>query len=289
MKEGVLVTGASGFIGCHLLPELVKEGYKVTAVSRAAHSEERDVTWVQGDMHHPEKLPEAALHEVRVLIDLAAVIPGVQESPEEGTAAERVRQRLVFLQSLPKLAHIALASTIDVYGPDRGEEVGESAAPCPETPYAIEKLMIEDAYRSYAREQGIPLTILRLAQVYGKGDRHIKAIPKFIEAVRNDESIRLAGEGKARRKYVHVSDVVRAVLLSLEQRPDDCVNIAGPETASVAEVLSHIEDALHKRAHIEAYDTDVIQGSTTLSIVRAKEILGYEPRVSLREGIAMTV
>jgi UDP-glucose 4-epimerase len=292
--SSVLVSGATGFIGKRVVETLLSNGFEVYALTRNLDGAKNPkVQYIEYDFLSPQKfqLPQT-IASVTTFIDLASVIPGsrsfaTDEEEKQSLMEENALGHIVLVENLPQLKKIIYTSTVDVYGPSQDQPYTEEHETNPATPYAASKLYLETLYTKWAKEEGRVCVILRLSQVYGPGDVIRKVIPRFFTAIHEDKDVELIDEGKAKRRFVFVDDVVSAIMLALRYEKSDIFNIAGGEVSSIKDVVTIIEDQLGKKAHVTHISGNADQ--CVMDISKAERELGYHPRVSLREGIAKLV
>lgn len=292
-KKIAVVTGGAGFIGGHLAEALVAHGYDVRVVDNLAAGKR-------------ERVPaEAAFHQVNVqdtealttifsgawyVFHLAA-LPRVQFTLDYPHHAHDANVNGTF--SVLRAARdagvrrVILSSTSAIYG-DRDESpLHEGLDARPKSPYALHKLVGELYARLFSTVYDLPTVSLRYFNVYGPGDDpngpYALVITKFMDKRSRGEVLTITGDGTQTRDFVHVRDVVRANLLAAES-PNvgngEALNIGSGESASVNRIAEIIGGPVaYIEARLEPHDT---LADSTL----AKEILGWEPTISLEDGIA---
>jgi len=169
----------------------------------------------------------------------------------------------------------------------------ETETPHPISPYGIAKYSIEMYLEFFAREYGLKYTVLRYANVYGPrqdpyGEAGVVAI--FTERMLRGEEVHIFGDGEYVRDYVYVDDVVRANLLAMEKGDNEVFNIGTGRGTTVNQLFKLLKE-------ITGYDKEPVykpprKGDVRKSILdytKAKEKLGWEPKVSLEEGLKLTV
>ena len=305
----VLVTGAAGFIGSHLVDRLLGAGYEVAGLDCFT------------DYYSPEvkrrNLARALAHERFTLIegdllrlDLDDVIggvdgvahlagePGVRSSWGERfpTYLERnvqTTQRLLEAASREGLKHFVYASSSSIYGSSDGGPVAEDGALKPASPYGMSKVAAEELIRLYAREKGVTSTVLRYFTVYGPRQRPEMALSRFISAISSGEPVEVFGDGSQAREMTYVSDVVEATVAALETEPKEptrAYNVGGGTRTTVGRLVSLVGEVLGERTEVRycpPVPGDV--RSTWADLGRSRRELGYEPRVSLEEGVEQQV
>ncbi len=233
----VLITGAAGFLGRHLVRRLMNEGMEVTAYDLidAGTLEARSIV---GDLRDAEKLATAAIgHDVICHVGaigdvyLAAEQPGlaaeinVTGSANVAAAAERAGARVVY------------ASTWEVYGEPRYEPLDEDH-PCePDHPYNITKLAGERLLLAADRLRGVPVLALRLGTAYGTGLRPNSVFRVFIDRARRGDAITIQGDGSQCRQFTHASDIARAFAMACRSDVHGvALNTVAPDATTIKEL-----------------------------------------------------
>src|SRR3954469_22853118 len=302
----VLVTGAAGFIGSHLVERLLGAGHTVVGVDALTPyydpaQKQRNIATVLGNDRFrflARNLGRAdldpILEDVEVVFHLAGQ-PGVRPSWERGFGDYldqnvMVTQRLLEACKERSLRRFVYASSSSVYGNAPRYPTNEDCLPAPHSPYGVTKLAAEHLCGLYAANFGVPTTSLRYFTVYGPRQRPDMGINKFINAALDGKPLTIFGDGEQVRDFTFVSDVVAATARAgdaVDLPMGTVMNVAGGSACTVNELLALIAkgvgtgieiDYIHKQAG------DVEQ--TGGSIERANGLLGWNPRVSLRQGIA---
>lgn len=300
----VLVTGAAGFIGSHVVEALLARGDNVSALdcfddyyprevkeaNVAAYGCDRTEAFHEADLATDDLAP--VVEGVDAIIHLAAV-PGVRGSWGE-SFGRYLSSNVLATQRLLAAAHDAgvrlfvYGSSASAYGDDALEAVDESHLPAPHSPYGVTKLAAEHLVGLYNRVHGLPTVSLRIFSCYGPRERPDKAIQRFLTAARDGAGIDLYGDGSQRRDFTFVGDIVTGIVAALDRPPLGAVlNLARGETHSMGKVLETIRSVTGRPLDVrygESRAGDV--RVTSARIDKARALLGYEPSVSLAEGIA---
>jgi UDP-glucuronate 4-epimerase len=302
----IVVTGGAGFIGSTLVDRLLLEGWDVTAVDsfdpyypgeikednivRARDNPAFSLT--QADTRDRGAL-HAAVERARpeVIVDLAARA-GVRPSIADPDAYIDVNVRgfqhtLAAAQAVG--ARLVFASSSSVYGADERRPFHEEQMQGrPLSPYGATKVAGEAlAYAHYATT-GLPVAIARLFTVFGPRQRPDLAINSFARSMLAGQPITLYDAGRGSRDYTYVDDVVDALVRLIDApAPYVLVNVGGHSPVTTSELVDRLENALDTRATrvtAPAQPGDV--PATYADISRARDLLGWEPRVGLDEGLA---
>ncbi len=301
----VLVTGAAGFIGSHVVERLLGLGRAVIGVDALTDYYPRELKLenlsafeangsfrlVEGDLLELD-LP-ALLREAGSVVHLAAE-PGVRASWENfPTYLKRnveATHRLLEALLESDVEHLVFASSSSVYGSAEHGPLSEDARRRPASPYGLSKLAAEELVALYGREKAVPATTLRYFTVYGPRQRPEMALTSFISAAAKGRQITVFGDGEQVREMTYVSDVVDATVAALEAPPGGVYNVGGGNRATVNEMIRAVGAALG--TGVEKVHAPRIAGearTTWADLTRTTRDLGFKPRVSLKEGIAAQV
>lgn len=305
-RRRIVVTGGAGFIGSTLIDRLLLDGWEVTAVDgfdpfypRAVKDE--NIGWARGkpafhlaevDTRDLEALL-ATVEQARpeVVVDLAARA-GVRPSIADPDAyvdlnVRGFRHTLAACQAVG--ARLVFASSSSVYGADpRRPFSEEQMAGRPLSPYGATKVAGEALAYAHHAITGLPVAIARLFTVYGPRQRPDLAIHSFARRMLAGEPITVYDGGRGSRDYTYVDDVVDALVCLIDAPATYVlVNVGGHSPITTSELVDRLENALDVRAirvAAPAQPGDV--PATYADITRARELLGWEPRVGLDEGLA---
>jgi len=306
----VCVTGAAGFIGGHLAEELLRRGHEVVGLDDFS-SGKRDTAAVLA--RYPRfHLLEGSIADAQIVaravagakwIFHLAAIPSVPVSirEPERTNAVNVGGSVNVLQAALRsnVERVVLACSCAAYGDAPEQPKHEHLLPRPISPYAAQKVACELYAQTYARAYGLPCVALRFFNVYGPrqdpGSEYAAAIPRFITRLLSGQRPIVYGDGLQRRDFVHVQDVVRANLLAAvaPSAPGEIVNVASGKSASLLELIALIKKSIGaEAAHLDPDHQPPRAGdlrTSSADLSKAREVLGYEPRVTLADGLAELV
>lgn len=302
------VTGAAGFIGSNLVDALLAAGHHVTGIDSftdyydpaqkrsnlESAGDSAQFRLVEGDVGTTDL--DALLDGADVLFHLAAQA-GVRLSWEQGfpTYVERnvlATQRLLESARRHRLRRVVYASSSSVYGNAEAYPTGEDALPRPYSPYGVTKLAGEHLCLAYSANWDLPTVSLRFFTVYGPRQRPDMALHRLIEAALDGTSFPLFGSGAQVRDFTDVGDVVRAVVAAAtaDLESGTVLNVSGGASTSMTELIEIVGDSVGCTIEInrqQAQPGDVDR--TGASIERARRLLGWEPAVSLDDGVRCQV
>jgi UDP-glucuronate 4-epimerase len=312
----VLLSGAAGFIGYHVAEALLARGTPVIGVDNL--NPYYDVRLKQARLDRLQPHPGFAFHridvadraamealaaahpEIEIIVHLAAQA-GVRHSLVDPHAyvQANVMGHLVVLElarRLPALRHMVYASTSSVYGANQALPFREQdRVETPLSLYAATKLADEHMSYAYAHLFGIPQTGLRFFTVYGPWGRPDMAYYSFARAIVAGEPITLYDDGRLKRDFTYIDDIVAGVLGCLEHRPGEnpparVLNIGNHRAEEVRTLVALLEEGLGRKAVVRSVErpaADVVETYASVEAIGA--LTGFSPRTSLAEGIARFV
>lgn len=302
-----LVTGAAGFIGSQLVEHLLDQGDEVIGIDSltsyynvaqkrgnlAGLIGRRDFTFVEVDLRVAPL--EQYVEGVEVVYHQAA-LPGVRTSwaafPDYVDHNVLATQRLLEAARASDVARFVYASSSSVYGNAPSYPTSEDNVPQPHSPYGVTKLAGEHLVRLYGENWGLPTVSLRYFTVYGPRQRPDMAMHRLIEAALAGRQFPLYGAGEHIRDFTYVGDVVRANALAgqSDAPPGSIVNVAGGASIDMNSLIKEVETIAGQPIRVhqlrrQAGDVKITGGD----ISRTKDILGWQPEVSLQEGLAAQI
>jgi nucleoside-diphosphate-sugar epimerase len=304
MMAQVLVTGAAGFIGSHLVDALLARGIRVVGLDRRrlgehALADENLARATASPMFSPYCLDLAVDHLDKAVAGCDTVFhlaarPGVRPSwgrefLDYTQANVLGTHRLLDACTRQGVRRLVVASSSSVYGPaDRPSR--EDDATCPVSPYGVSKLAAEQLCLAYARRAGSPLSVvaLRYFTVYGPRQRPDMAMGRVLFAAYTGFPITLFGDGSQRREFTYVTDVISATVAAAHLDTQAAlVNVGGGASVSMLAVIDEAARVTGRQVPVKvvaAQPGDV--PTTAADLTRAGRLLGYWPTVGLREGLA---
>ena len=301
MGDRVLVTGGAGFIGSHVVDAMQEEGFEVVVVdtleSGGRENVHPDVPIVETDLRDPALSQAFQEHAPRYVCHLAA----------QASIAKSIRGPLVdadanIIGSLNVLEECRKSGVEKIlFSSSGGAMYGEPVKlPCDEehpvrplSPYGAAKAAVELYLPIYSSLYGLKHSALRYANVYGPrqdpaGEAGVVAI--FAGRMLDGEQVFINGSGEQERDFVYVEDIARANVLALTSGDDEAFNLGSGVGTSVNEICSRLcrltgyALAPERRAQAEGEVFKIV-----LNTEKARDALGWEPRVSLEEGLSRTV
>jgi UDP-glucuronate 4-epimerase len=279
----VLVTGASGFIGRHVVRQLAAAGHQVTALDfrTPGSPHPMGVLEIECDIRDG-KLPEEDFAAVVHLAALGGVRPSIERPMDYLATNLTATVRLLEWSRLRGVKRFIFASSSSVYGPTSGQPSKEDDPHSPCSPYALTKQQGEQWGQLYVEKHGLDFIALRLFAVWGEGQRPDLALESFRRKILAGETVTIHGDGSQRRDLTHVSDVARAVeaAIGLARTGFEVFNIGTGMNHSVNDMLRAAEAWSGKKADVQYGAEHAADVPATLADVRrARELLGWEALV----------
>jgi nucleoside-diphosphate-sugar epimerase len=303
----VLVTGGGGFIGSNLVRACLEAGDEVRVLDDFSTGRrdnlrgvERDVELVQGSVVEPESVRAAVTG--REVVYHQAAMPSVPRSLEDpvGTHAVNATGTLQVLEASRRagVRRVVYAASSSAYGDTETLPKHEDMPPRPLSPYALQKLVGEIYCQQYTRLFGLETLALRYFNVYGPRQNpdspYAAVIPRFVRAAAARTPPTVFGDGLQSRDFTFVADVVaanRAAAVASAGAAGRVLNVARGGRVTLLELWREICAAVG----CEPYEPDFRPARagdvrhSQADITRARELLGWEPRASLRDGLDETV
>jgi len=307
MKETILVTGGAGFIGSHICERYVKEGHNVVIVDNLSSGRHENIErllkkegvyFYQLDILDKKKLEEVFQKHRPTVINHHAAQKSVPDSVENPTNDLKINlmgliNLITLAQQFPIQNFIYVSSggalSKEIIGNEKSEETD---IPQLISPYAITKFAGEQYIKIYSELYKFNFSILRYANVYGPrqiGDGECGVIPIFVDNILNQKySILMTYPDMPRgctRDYVYISDIVEANVLCLERKVNDIINIASGNEIGILDIYYTIREAFNSNLpiHVRGPRLGDVKRSV-LNYKKAKELIGWEPRIDLKEG-----
>lgn len=301
----VLVTGCAGFIGANLAARFADENIKFIGIDNLeapyySSQKRRNVSeilsagvgeFIEGDLNDKALYRRLRGRGITHIVHLAAraSVKNSNEDPKGCFSANVFgSQNVLSFAAKNNIKRLIPASTCSVYGKNPLPSTEAQGVSSPVSFYGASKIAMEGLAHAYWHSHKLPITILRLFTSYGRGGRPDMAVHSFAQAILSGKPISIWGDAGIERDFVHVSDTVESIMLSLGL---DCgyeiFNIGTGRASSLEELISILEKNLgHKagRKYVPVLSGDV--HGTLADISKAKEQLGYRPKTGLEQGVS---
>jgi UDP-glucuronate 4-epimerase len=308
-KETILVTGGAGFIGSHLIGQLLAEGHRVinlddfNAFYDPQVKHQNVAAFPATGAYHEytvdirDKATLAKVFtdwgsEIKQVVHLAAragVRPSLEDPElylETNVMGTHHILELMKLYCIPKLV---FASSSSVYGSRSNPPFKETDdVSQPISPYAATKVMGENLIYTYSHLYGIQSTCLRFFTVYGPGQRPDLAIHKFAKLIDSGRAIPVFGDGSSLRDFTYIDDILQGIRGAMEytKTPFEVFNLGESEPVSLAHLIGYLEQAMQKTAIIERLPLQAGDVPMTCAdISKARALLNYSPQTSITKGL----
>ncbi|NEU55658.1 SDR family NAD(P)-dependent oxidoreductase [Halorussus sp. MSC15.2] len=305
----ILVTGAAGFIGSHLAEEFVRDGHDVVALDNfepfydrgikehnvkvgrdTAAESDGSYELTQGDIRD-EDIVNEYVGDADVIFHQAAQA-GVRASVEEPQKVNdvNVSGTLNMLEAARNsdTKRVVVASSSSVYGKPEYLPYDEDHPTTPVSPYGASKVAQEQYARIYNEVYNLPTVTLRYFTVYGPRMRPNMAISNFVSRCLNDEPPVIYGDGTQTRDFTYIYDVVQAnkTLLDNDSADGEILNVGSTDNIEIRTLAKEIRDQLAPDLELEYGERNAADAKHThADISKARKLLGYEPRTTIREGV----
>jgi dTDP-glucose 4,6-dehydratase len=298
-----LVTGGAGFLGSHLCDELLRRGHRVICVdnletgslANIEHIRVPEFVHLNTDIIEPYFVDEA-VDFVFHLASPASPIDYLRLPLHTLKVGSYGTHHTLGLAKIHR-ARFLIASTSEVYGdpkvhPQTEDYWGHVNPIGPRGVYDEAKRYAEALTMAYHRQQGVDTAIIRIFNTYGPRMRPHdgRAIPTFLRQALTDRPITVFGTGSQTRSFCYVDDLIRGMIALAESGEHMPVNVGNPDEFTLLELAEAVLDVTGSQSEIiyEALPTDDPQQRRP-DISRAKELLGWQPEINLREGLERTI
>jgi len=304
----ILVTGCAGFIGWAVAKRLLEEGHRVIGIdnlndyydTKLKHyrleelKSYKDFKFFQLDIEDYGKLKEVFKNYRFDAVINEAARAGVRASIEDPfvymTTNANGTLNLLELCKNYGISKFVLASTSSLYAGQPMPFKEDLPVNTPISPYAASKKAAEVIAYTYHYLYGIDVSILRYFTVYGPAGRPDMSVFRFIKWIMEGSSLEVFGDGSQSRDFTYIEDIAEGTILALKPLGYQIINLGNNKPHSLLEMISLVERFTGKKAKIENREFHKADMKATWAdITKAKELLGWQPKTSLEEGIEKTV
>ncbi|OPH48659.1 UDP-glucose 4-epimerase [Paenibacillus ferrarius] len=294
-----VVTGGAGFIGSHLVDDLLAQHYEVHVIDNLSSGKPTnihpDAILHVEDISHEQIKPLLASIQPDVVFHLAAQADVQRSIANPGQDAYINLIGTIHLLEASRDAGVSkfiFASTSAVYGDLQRETLTETDPTSPISYYGLSKFAAESYIRVFHQFHGLPYTILRFGNVYGprqtpKGEGGVVAV--FMDRILKETALTLHGDGEQTRDFVYVKDVVRANLAAIHHGNGETLHVSTSSPTSVkelAKLLLHYHGSELPILHALARDGDIKH--SCLDNRKALALLSWKPHYDIRSGLLET-
>ena len=295
-SQRILVTGGAGFIGSHIVDAYIAAGHHVAVIDDLSTGAMGNVnpaaTFYKADIRDSAELERIMRIERPEVINHQAAIVSVTQSTQKPLETYEVNTlgtiNLLIAGALFMKKFILASTGGAMYSKPKKFPAAENERPTPLSPYGFSKQLAEEAVAFYAGQGGFEYTVLRYSNVFGPrqnphGESGVMAIFTMLAAVQKQPVIY---RKQTTRDYVYVGDVARASLLALEKGSGQVINIGTSKEVTNQQVYDAVAKEFkwqRKPIYKPARPGELLRSA--LSNVKAKRLLGWQPRVSIKEGL----
>ena len=309
-NKKILVTGAGGFIGSHLVEELVRKGADVRCFLKYSSD---------GNLGNLAKIPKEIFDKLEIVRNDLRDIEGVKKASEDcevifhlgalisipysyensrGYVETNIIGTLNILEAAKenkKIKKIVITSTSEVYGTALYSPIDEKHPLQAQSPYAASKIASDNLAESFAKSFNLPITIIRPFNTYGPRQSTRAVIPTIIYQALTKDNIKI-GSLDPKRDFNYVKDVVRGFILIAESDKSigKTINISSGKTISIKELVEKIKSITHREFTIETKNEKIRPEKSEVMLLlgdnsKARNLLGWEPIYSLDDGLREVV
>jgi UDP-glucose 4-epimerase len=296
LKNNIIVTGGCGFIGSHLVDQLVNDNYNVYVIDDES-AESNDVfyknpkaTYFKLDILEADKIDAFIFEKTRAIFHLAAesrIGPAIKNPTKATTTNVMGTVKLLELCRTYNIDRFIYSSTSSVYGLTEKLPTDEQCEIDCLNPYASTKFCGEEMIRVYTKLYGIDSCIFRYFNVFGERSPtkgiYSPVIGIFLNQLKNNTLLTIVGDGEQRRDFVHVHDIVQANILAFNHKEKingSTFNVGSGVNYSMNEIASFISD---NSIHIPFREGEARH--TLANISKIKNVLDFNPRVDVKKWI----
>jgi len=294
------VTGGAGFIGRYCVRSFLEKNYEVTIFDNFSNSSEDMISdllddsakLVKGDITVQEQVSNAISgHDVVIHLAAKNSVEDSIKFPKE-TLMTNVDGIVNVLNACVKhdIKSIIAASSAAIYGEAENLPISENNKTNPSSPYGESKLKMEEYIQSFSKKHNINSIILRIFNVYGKGQspEYAGVITKFLNKISKNQSLEVFGDGLQTRDFVSIHDVVESIFFAIskiEGKQGAIFNIGSGKSVSINELAKHMISISNKNLDIKHGEEKNEIRFSQANISLAKKVLNYNPKIEFKNGI----
>jgi nucleoside-diphosphate-sugar epimerase len=283
----ILLTGATGYIGSHLLDELIVEYGKENIVILTSIPTNKCAYILHNNYNFETNyFIKSGFQSIDTIIHAGAFIPKSTNDADNIINCNSNIKNTEFLLSsnLPKLKKIIFLSTVDVYNDT--EIIRENSETKPISLYGASKLYCEQLVSSWSNQNQIIYQILRVGHVYGPGEeKYQKIIPITMTRILKGESVQIYGKGNDIRSYIYITDVIKSIVNSLKlSNNSGVINIVSDEEITIHNLINKIIAISGIDVKIDQIDSNHIIRHLKFNNSKMKELL-HSPEINIEEGL----
>ncbi|MCK5043465.1 SDR family oxidoreductase [Candidatus Pacearchaeota archaeon] len=300
LQKKAIVTGGAGFIGSHIVEDLLKKNLDVTVIDNMVNGQIENINMFKAnsnykfyEMNVARNLDETLFEDANYIFHMAGladIVPSIENPLKyyEANVTGTIKT-LEAARKSKKLEKFVYAASSSCYGIADKYPTPETAKIKPEYPYALTKYLGEECVLHWSKVYSLPVVSLRFFNVYGpraKSNNTYGAVFKvFLTQKLHDSPLTIVGDGKQKRDFVFVKDVAEAAYLSaISDVSGKCINIGAGNPKKINQLAKMISD---KIVHIPKRpgEPDI----TWANISKAKKLLKWKPKISLEDGVKIMI
>jgi UDP-glucose 4-epimerase len=300
MEKKILVTGGSGFIGSVVVRKLLDINKEVRVFDRMEPNS-MNIDFIEGNILDEMAILNA-LDSCDRVVHLAAMlgVKNTEDNPFETLEVNLQGTRNLLNCCVKKgIKKVVFSSSSEIYGEPYKVPIKEDDPKKPVSVYGIAKLACEEYLKAFKKKYNLNYSIVRFFNVYGPGQREDFVIPSFIKGALTDGTIKIYGTGEQTRAFIYVDDAAEGVIATLlkKEASSEAFNIGNPsEPISIKNLAEKIIKLSGKHVKIKYIplentyrkgDREIINRIPDIS--KAKEILNWEPKINLEEGLKKVI
>jgi nucleoside-diphosphate-sugar epimerase len=303
--KSALVSGAAGFVGSHLVDRLLEEGFAVVGVDNFITGKEENLNSAKSnskfsflDLDVVSEIPDLGMKFDYIFHAASpASPPKYFEYPIETMMVNSIGTKNLLDLAIKNKARVIFFSTSEVYGdplehPQRESYWGNVNPIGPRSIYDEAKRFGEALVAQYVREKKVDAGIIRIFNTYGpRLDPHDgRVVSTFIRQAINGEALTINGDGNQTRSFCYISDLIEGIFKMAESHEFGPINLGNPNEMTLNELIKEISKLLSKNlntVNLPELKDDPVRRKPDISL--AKEKLGWEPKVSLTQGLQLLI